>query len=362
LSWKGSVQLADGCPSDLCVQQKHFRDRDLGNAKFAIRNRLVLAGVALILLALICACNAGASPIEHGQHRDELNHLGPVSLKSGGKLQVVATTNIVGDVVANVGGDRIELTTLMATGVDPHSYVAAPSDTAAVHDSHVVFANGLGLEASLDEMLESAGGEAANVHLSDGLDVLALTERDEERQDSHDHGDADPHVWFSVPNVVHWVEEIEYVLSTLDPDGAGYYQENARSYIAELEELDAWVQEQVAQIPVADRRLVTNHPTFAYYADRYGLEQLGAVFPFNPSSEPSAQDIAALEEMIQEYGVPAVFAETTANPKLLQQVAEDTGVEMIPLYSGSLGEPGSGAETYLLMIRFDTDAIVNALK
>jgi ABC-type Zn uptake system ZnuABC Zn-binding protein ZnuA len=227
-----------------------------------------------------------------------------------------------------------------------------------------VFANGLGLEANLDEMLESAGGQSAHLHLADGFDVLALAEAGDEHEGGHDHdhGDADPHVWFSVPNVIHWTEEIEHALGTLDPEGASTYQENAEAYIAELEELDAWVQERVAEIPEANRRLVTNHPTFAYYAERYGLEQLGAVFPINPSSEPSAQDIAALEETIQEYGVPAVFAETTANPKLVQQVAGDTGVGLVPLYSGSLGEPGSGAETYVLMIRFDTEAIVEALR
>lgn len=325
------------------------------------RKLLALAGAALALLALICSCGPSGSQTEH-EHEKAMDHLEPIALKAGEKLQVVATTNIIGDVVANVGGDRIALTTLMATGVDPHSYVATAADTAAIHDAHVVFANGLGLEANLDEMLESAGGQSAHVHLSDGLDVLTLNEGDQEHEHSHDSGDADPHVWFSVPNVIHWAQEIEHVLSTLDPGGTGYYQDNAQTYIAELEELDAWVQERVAEIPEANRTLVTNHPTFAYYADRYGLVQLGAVFPFNPSSEPSAQDIARLEETIREYGVPAVFAETTANPKLVQQVAEDTGVRLVPLYSGSLGEPGSGAETYVLLIRYDTEAIVEALR
>jgi ABC-type Zn uptake system ZnuABC Zn-binding protein ZnuA len=130
----------------------------------------------------------------------------------------------------------------------------------------------------------------------------------------------------------------------------------------ELEELDAWVQEQVTQIPEANRKLVTDHPSFGYYAQRYGLEQLGAVFPLSPSSEPSAQDIAALEDAILEHGVPAVFSESTVNPRLIRQVAEDTGVKLVPLYTGSLGEPGSGAETYVLLIRYDTEAIVDALR
>jgi ABC-type Zn uptake system ZnuABC Zn-binding protein ZnuA len=296
-----------------------------------------------------------------------------VSLAAGEKLKVVATTNIVGDIVRNVGGDRIDLTVLMGIGVDPHTYVPTPADTVAIHDAHVVLANGAGLETDLDEILENAGGDAVHIHVSDGLDFRPSPEEhdDEKAQaehgeaegdEGHDHGDIDPHVWFSVPNVIHWVENIEHALSALDSSNAGAYQENAHEYIHELEELDAWIQEQIAQIPEANRTLVTNHPTFGYFADRYGLEQVGAVYPINPSSEPSAQDIAALEDAILEYGVPAVFAESTVNPSLAEQVARDTRVKLVPLFTGSLSGPGGGAETYILLMRYDVDAIVEALK
>jgi manganese/iron transport system substrate-binding protein len=118
----------------------------------------------------------------------------------------------------------------------------------------------------------------------------------------------------------------------------------------------------VSTIPQANRKLVTNHPAFGYLADRYGLEQLGAVFPVNPSSEPSAQEIAALEDAIREYGVPAVFTESTVSPRMAEQVAQDTGVKLVQLYSGSLGPPGSGAETYILLIRYDIKALTENLK
>ena len=180
--------------------------------------------------------------------------------------------------------------------------------------------------------------------------------------DEHEHGDVDPHVWFSVPNVIHWVENIEHTLGLLDPANASLYEENARQYTGELEELDTWIQEQVAQIPEGNRKLVTNHPSFGYFVDHYGLEQVGTVYPISPSSEPSAQDIAALEDAIREYDVPAVFAESTVNPGLARQVAQDTGIELVPLYTGSLGEPGSGAETYILLMRYDVKAIVDALR
>jgi ABC-type Zn uptake system ZnuABC Zn-binding protein ZnuA len=308
---------------------------------------------------------------EHEHHSDAAE-LEAVSLAAGEKLKVVATTNIVGDVVRNVGGDQIDLKVLMGIGVDPHTYVTNPADTVAIHDAHVVFANGAGLEANLEEMLENAGGDAVHVHVSHGLDFHPPPgghKHDEqaahggtEGEDGHEHGDVDPHVWFSVPNVIHWVGNVEQALSALNPSSAGVYEENAHAYIHELEELDAWIQSQISQVPEANRKLVTNHPAFGYFADRYGLEQVGAIYPVNPSSEPSAQDIAALADAIREYGVPAVFAESTVNPSLAEQVARDTGVKLVPLYTGSLSEPGDGAETYILLMRYDVNAIVEALE
>lgn len=325
---------------------------------------LVLLGTALLLAVCTIGCGS-ASPGTYSGHEQTIDELQPGLLAAGQKLRVVATTNIVGDVVRNVGGDRIELTTLMGIGVDPHSFVPTPSDTAAVHDAHLVFANGAGLEANLEEMLESAGGNAVILHASQGIEFLRSPgELDDARsEDTHAHEeDIDPHVWFSVVNVIQWTRNIERALSTMDPANAGYYRENGQAYAGKLELLDAWIQEQVDTIPEDHRKLVTNHPVFGYFADRYGLEQLGAVYPINPSSSPSAQEVAAVQEAIQQFGVPAVFAETTVNPKLAQQVANDTGIKLVPLYTGSLGGPGSGAETYIELMHYDVTAIVEALQ
>jgi ABC-type Zn uptake system ZnuABC Zn-binding protein ZnuA len=341
----------------LIVADKEKRDRKM---KIHRQRLLSWLGVVVLLCALLSACG---SPPEPGQPQD-LAQLGSISLDAGEKLSIVATTNIVGDVVGQVGGDRIELTTLMSIGIDPHSYVPTPADSAAVHDAHIVFASGAGLESDLQQVFESAGGDAVRIYLSDGIQHRLTEGTLEEEGDGHEHdeGDIDPHVWFDVSNVIHWVETIEQALCALDPANAAAYQANAASYTQELEELDAWVVEQVAAIPQANRKLVTNHPSFGYLAGRYGLEQVGAVYPFSPSAEPSARDIALLEDTIHQYGVPAVFAESTVNPKLAQQVAADTGVKLVALYSGSLGAPGSGAETYILLIRYDVVAIASALK
>jgi len=323
-------------------------------------NRLpvILAIVALLAFAA-SGCQPEATPLEREHESHDAPGLSAVTLGEGEKLQVVATTNIVGDVVSIVGGDRIALTTLMGVGVDPHSYVPTPTDTAAVHDAHAVFANGAGLEEFLAEMLDSAGGDAVEIHLSDGLE-LRKTEAEDEHE--HEHEEGDPHVWFDVQNVIQWVETIEGALAALDPANAEVYRANAEAYVDQLEELDAWIVEQVATIPQANRKLVTNHPAFGYFADRYGLEQIGAVYPISPSSEPSARDITELEKAIREYGAPAVFTESTVNPKLAEQVAKDTGVKLVPLYTGSLGGPGSGIESYVELMRYDVTAIVEALR
>jgi ABC-type Zn uptake system ZnuABC Zn-binding protein ZnuA len=228
-----------------------------------------------------------------------------------------------------------------------------------------VFLNGAGLEANIDTIFASAGGEAVQVSVSQGLDLLAApagAHAGEEAGHDDEGTDTDPHIWFSVPNTIHWVDNIRRALSALDPDHAAAYQKNAGDYVQELQELDDWIQAQVATIPPEHRKLVTNHPVFAYLAARYGFEQIGAVYPLSPSAEPSAQEIATLEDDIRRYGVPAVFAESSVNPKLAELIAQDTGVILVPLYTGSLGAPGSGAETYVQMMRYDVRAIVDALQ
>ena len=309
--------------------------------------RRVLSSLAVVLL-LAAACGRSAVVPEPSA---QATPPGPVQLAPGEKLRVVATTNLVGDVVGRVGGDRIHLTTLMGWGVDPHSYVPSPRDTAAVYDANLLFANGAGLEIFLAEMLANAGGRAVRVYLSNGLQLRTLN-----------GGAPDPHVWFDAQNVIHWVNTVEQFLSALDPAHAAAYQTNAATYIAELQALDAWIVQQVAAIPQANRKLVIDHPVFGYFSGRYGFEQIGAVYPLNPSAEPSAQDVAALERTMRQYSVPAVFSESTVSPKLADQVARDTGVKLFLLYTDSLGGPGTPAATYLDMMHYDVQVIVSALR
>lgn len=318
--------------------------------------------ILLILLpALLAACARPTPPPE--PEAEGLPALSPAPRGAGERLRVVATTTIVGDVVARVGGDAIQLTVLLPPGADPHTYEPTPADLTAVARAHVLFVNGLGLEGFLERMLRNVG-DVPVVPVSAGIQPRLLEEDEDEgeEEESHARGEADPHVWLDVRNVLIWVENIRQALSALDPAHADRYAANAAAYRAELEALDAWVLEQVARVPPRNRKLVTNHPVLGYFADRYGFEQVAAVYPISPGAEPSAREIAALVEAIRQFGVPAVFAETTVNPKLAEQVARDTGVALVTLYTDSLGGPGSGVESYIDLIRYNVNAIVSALK
>jgi manganese/iron transport system substrate-binding protein len=333
--------------------------------------------IGLVIVALLApACGQAGTTVPGGGERpiqsveashvprdeNELVKLTPVSLRAGEKLQVVATTNIVADIVSQVGGDAIELTPLLPFGDDPHTYTTTPQDMVAVANAHVIFANGAGLEAEFLPKL-TPNTDAPVVYVSQGIEFRTFIATDVEEVDHEDTREGvDPHTWTTPVNAIIFVHNIEHALSALDPANASIYEANAKRYEAELKSLDEWVKEQIATIPAGNRKLVTDHDTFGYYADRYGLEQIGAVIPgFSTGTEPSARELAMLEDSIHRYGVRAVFFGTTVNPSLVQQVAADTGVQLITLYTGSLGPPGSGVETYVDYIRYNTTAIVDGL-
>lgn len=297
--------------------------------------------------------------------------LNPIDLAAGEKLQVLATTNIIGDLAANVAGDLIDLTVMIPQGTDPHTFSPTPQDVAAVAEADVVLSNGLGFEEFLSEVLDNAGGEAIAIATASGVETrqfAADTDHEEaaehEADDhAHVHEGVDPHVWLTPANAQVMVHNIAEALSGLDPANAATYEANAEAYEAKLAELDGWVKAQIETIPAENRKMVTDHDAFGYYADRYGLEVIGAVIPaYSTNASPSAQELAALQDEIGQYGVKAVFVSTTVNPELAQQVAADTGIQLVPLYTGSLGELGSGAETYLDYLRYNTSAIVEALQ
>jgi ABC-type Zn uptake system ZnuABC Zn-binding protein ZnuA len=323
--------------------------------------------IVLVLAALsACASQPAASPASgDASAGDVMPELSPVVLGQGERLRAIATTSIVADVLERVAGPHASVQSLMPLGADPHAFEPTPRDVAAVADAHVVFINGAGLETFIEKLLEGAGAAVPIIPVSYGLDLLALEEHDEGDDygnAAHDHLGVDPHTWFDPHNVMVWTENMAQALSALDPDHAADYQANAEAYRAELEALDAWIEAQVATVPETRRRLVTDHETFGYFCRRYGFEQVGTLFPgASTLAEPSAQDLARLEDAIAAYEVPAVFVGRTVNPQLAERVARDTGIQVVPLYTGSLSEPGGPAPDYLALMRYDVLVIVGAL-
>ena len=286
-------------------------------------------------------------------------------------LQVVATTSIVADVVGQVGGERVRVTTLLPIGTDVHTYEPAPQDLAKVAEARLVFVNGAGLEEFLQVLIENAGSADRVVEVSKGIELKdfgAHTHDHEGEEHSHEgeehsHEGGDPHTWVDPNNVKIWVENIRVALTAADPGGEETYRANAQAYLVKLDELDAWVRQQVEQIPPQNRKLVTDHLLFGYFAERYGFEQIGAIIPgYSTAAQPTAQEVAAIEDAIREFGVKAVFVGKTINPTLAQRVAEDTGIQLVGLYHGSLSAAGGEAATYLDYIRYNVTQMVNALK
>jgi manganese/iron transport system substrate-binding protein len=297
--------------------------------------------IYLLLLFSLAACGAPAG--------------------AGTGLPVVASTTIVGDVLAQVGGEYIELTVLFPTGADPHTFDPRPQDITAISNAKLIFLNGLGLEESIQTIIDTnATGEV--IHVSDGVHVLAL-DGTLEPDAQHGHESGDPHTWTDPNNVIVWTENISAALSRLDPSHASTYRHNADAYIASLRDLDAWIRSEVSGIPPGRRKLVTDHQALGYFAKEYGFEQVGTLIgSFSTNASPSAQEIAALEDLIRAQNVPAVFVGTGSNSNLAEQVAQDTGITVIPVYTGSLSAPGGDAGNYLALMKYNVNAIVAALK
>ena len=439
-----------------------------------IKGRLPIAFLALMLIGLLAFAGiAGCSGEEEVEEVEQPTEVAEVEEEEAEKIQVVTTTNFVADWVENVGGDRVEVFSLVPTGADPHGFQPGARDVARIADADLVFSVGLGLEGEwLHDLLENAArDESSIIEVTDAIEpiefaqshigevellehigeiiheseegeltieeafleiealiaaaeeaeegdhaeeggeeedheeedvdedhgdeedheegedvggmVRAIIEEaesgamapeealeeiehlvsgEEEGHDDHGHGVEDPHFWFDPLRVKLAVDYIAVQLVSVDSGGSETYAANASAYKAQLDELDTWTQEQVSVVPDANRLLLTSHDSFGYFADRYGFEVIGVILGTTTEVEPSAEHMAELTQTVEQYNVPAVFGETTVSERLATSLAAETGADLVRLYSGSLGSEGSGAETYLSMVRSNIESIVNALK
>lgn len=276
------------------------------------------------------------------------------------KLNVVATFSILGDFAKNVGGDRINVTTLVGANSDTHVYTPTPSDAKKITDAKLVIVNGLGLEGWLPRLVKSSGGRAATVVATKGITARKI-EAGEALSQDHDAGSADPHAWQSVVNAKIYVGNIRDALIAADPAGADAYKANAASYLSKLDALDREVREAVAKIPPERRSVISTHDAFGYFAAAYGVRFI-APQGVSTESEPSARDIAAIITQIKRQKIPAVFLENVSDPRLIQRIASETGAKIGgTLYSDSLTDEKGPAPTYIDMVRHNIKALTSAL-
>jgi zinc/manganese transport system substrate-binding protein len=269
--------------------------------------------------------------------------------RAADRLNVVASFSIIGDFVRNVGGDRVNLTTLVGPDSDSHVYVPAPADAKKVADATLVFVNGLGFEGWLPRLLKAAGGKASVVTTTAGIAPLKVG------------SEADPHAWQSVANAKIYVANIRDALVKAAPADAEAFKTNAAAYLAELDALERDLREAIAKIPEGRRKVISTHSAFGYFAAAYGVEFI-APLGVSTESEASARDIARIITQIRAAKIPAVFMENITDPRLIGRISAETGARVGgTLYSDSLtGEKGD-SPTYIAMVRHNIKALTSAL-
>jgi zinc/manganese transport system substrate-binding protein len=285
--------------------------------------------------------------------------LGGCSAPSGSdRPQVVVTTNILGDVVENVLGDQVEVTTLMPPNADPHSSQISVQQAAMMSDADLIVSNGLGLEEGLQQHLDRAVDAGAPVLVAgDEIEVVPYASGDAE-------GAPDPHFWTDPATMIDVVDALEASAADVDGIDTERLGRDAAAYRAELTDLDADMTATFAAIPAEQRALVTNHHVFGYLADRFGFRVVGAVIPGGTTlAAPSAADLRDLSEAIAASGVSTIFAESSQPDRLVQVLAKEANVQVdvVELFTESLTAEGGGAETYLQMMRVNTDRIADGL-
>jgi zinc/manganese transport system substrate-binding protein len=264
-----------------------------------------------------------------------------------GRVAVVATTSHVADIAEKVGGPDVSVRRLLPAAADPHDYEPRPSDARAIAEADLVVRSGGDVDSWLDDLIDDAGGERA------ALDLLDVVRRRGE----------DPHWWQDPRNGERAAATVAAALARIDPDRAAGYRSRAKAYVARLRRLDAGIARCIERVPPAKRKLVTTHDALGYYADRYGLEVIGAVIPsLSSQAQASAGETDRLVRQVRDEGVEAIFPESALNPKLERAIAREAGVRVgRALWADTLGPEGSDGATYIEAMASDTAAIVSGL-
>jgi ABC-type Zn uptake system ZnuABC Zn-binding protein ZnuA len=310
-------------------------------ARARSRSALLLLGALLMPVLVACAqqsSQATAAPAPAAR-----------------TIKVITTMSILADMVKNVGGERVAAENIIPIGAGPEDYQPTPQDAQKLAGAEIVFYNGHGLEEWLGDLFASAARpNQPQIAVSDGLQAVDVG--------SDDFKQGNPHFWMSAALGAKYVEKIRDGLIQVDADGKDTYTKNADSYMKQLLDLNEALKQQAATIPPAARKMVTNHDAFPYFAQEYGFTIVGNILG-NPESEPSAGELAKLVQTIKAQHVKAVFSESQFNPKLTKTIADEAGVTIVSnLYTDTLGDAASGVTTYIDMLRYNMQEVVEALK
>ena len=275
--------------------------------------------------------------------------------KDDSQLQVVSTSTIIADLTRQIGGDEIAHQGILQPGADPHVYEPTPKDSVALEKADLILYNGFNLEPGLIKMINSTGVQADKYAVGEVVNPLYFVYQGQK--------EPDPHVWGNAKNAIAMTEAIRDQLIKLEPEQEAIFTANAKQLIAELLQVDEWINAQIATIPANKRKLVTTHDAFQYYTNAYGLEMAGSLIGISTEEQPSAQTVKNLANDIKKLQIPAIFAETTINPQLIRTVAAEAGVTLAPqeLYSDSIGASGSSGDSYINMLVANTQSIVESL-
>jgi zinc/manganese transport system substrate-binding protein len=278
-------------------------------------------------------------------------------------IKAVASFSILGDLVQQVGGERVTVNVLVGPGSDAHVFQPTPSQAKRVGQAQVVFSNGLGFEGWMSRLLGTAGYKGRHVVASQGIKPLHMEGgHEDEAKGGHHHEETDPHAWQSVPNVMRYVDNIAKGLCAADAAGCDSYRHNAAAYTAQLKALDADIKAAWAGTPVAQRKVITSHDAFGYYAKAYGVKFLSPQ-GVSTESEASAKGVAQLVRQIKKENIKALFVESISDPRLIAQIGRETGAKPAgELFSDSLSDTQGPAATYLAMMRANTLSLTRAVR
>ncbi|HEY6979949.1 metal ABC transporter substrate-binding protein [Reyranella sp.] len=272
------------------------------------------------------------------------------------RIKAVATFSILGDLVRNVGGDRVEVATLVGPNSDAHVYSPTPGDAKKLGAASIVVVNGLGLEGWMARLVQASGSKAQTVVATNGINPRKM-----EDEGHPGHSVIDPHAWQSIANAKIYVANIRDGLSKVDPAGKAVYEANAKAYLAELDALEQEVRAAIVKIPADHRKLITTHDAFGYFADAYGVQFISPE-GVSTDAEPSAKDVARIIDQVRKQKIPAVFMENISDPRMMQQIAKETGAKIGgTLYSDALTDAKGDAPTYVDLIRHNLEQLAAAL-